>query len=246
VLYTRCRARNGVRIVTTLEDSAYTFASTDFGFSDSNDSPTNNLTAVKIGTLPGAGSLTLSGVAVSAGQTINAANIAAGNLKFTPAANANGAGYATFTFQAQDDGGTANGGMDLDQTPNAITVDVTSVNDAPAGTNKTVTTLEDAAYTFASTDFGFSDPNDSPANNLLGAKISALPAAGILTLSGVAVSAGQTISAANIAAGNLKFTPAANASAAGMRASRSRYRMMAAPPTAGSIWIRRPTPSRST
>ena len=33
---------------------------------------------------------------------------------FTPAANANGAGYASFTFQVQDNGGTANGGVDLD------------------------------------------------------------------------------------------------------------------------------------
>ena len=38
----------------------------------------------------------------------------AGKLVFTPAANANGAGYASFTFQVQDDGGTANGGVDLD------------------------------------------------------------------------------------------------------------------------------------
>ena len=34
---------------------------------------------------------------------------------FTPVANANGAGYASFTFQVQDDGGIANGGVDLDQ-----------------------------------------------------------------------------------------------------------------------------------
>ena len=52
------------------------------------------------------------------------------------------------------------------------------MNDAPAGTNKTVTTLEDTAYTFASADFGFSDPNDSPANALSAVKITTLPAAG--------------------------------------------------------------------
>ncbi len=71
----------------------------------------------------------------------------------------------------QDDGGTANGGVDLDQSPNTITVNVTAVNDAPAGTDKTVTTLEDTAYTFTAADFGFSDPNDTPANNLLAVKI---------------------------------------------------------------------------
>ena len=92
----------------------------------------------------------------------------AGKLKFTPAANANGAGYASFTFQVQDDGGTANGGVDLDQSANTMTINVTSVNDAPAGTDKTVTITEDTAYTFGAADFGFTDPNDTPANAFAG------------------------------------------------------------------------------
>ena len=66
--------------------------------------------------------------------------------------------------------------------PNTITVNVTAVNDAPAGTDKTVTTNEDTAYIFSAADFGFSDPNDSPANALLAVKITTLPAAGSLTL----------------------------------------------------------------
>ena len=41
-----------------------------------------------------------------------------------------------------------------------MTINVTAVNDAPAGTDNTVTTLEDTAYTFTAADFGFSDPND--------------------------------------------------------------------------------------
>ncbi len=43
---------------------------------------------------------------------MSAADVAAGNLVFTPAASTHGAGYASFTFQVQDDGGTANGGVD--------------------------------------------------------------------------------------------------------------------------------------
>ena len=105
--------------------------------------PANALSAVKITTLPGAGSLTDNGVLVSAGDFITAADIAGGKLVFTPVANANGAGYASFTFQVQDDGGIANGGVDLDQSANTMSIDVTAVNDAPAGTNNTVTTLED-------------------------------------------------------------------------------------------------------
>ena len=71
---------------------------------------------------------------MSAGQTISVADINAGRLKFTPAANANGTGYAAFTFQVRDNGGTANGGVRLDPTPNTLTIDVTATNDAPTVT----------------------------------------------------------------------------------------------------------------
>ncbi|MGL4325736.1 MAG: DUF4347 domain-containing protein, partial [Beijerinckiaceae bacterium] len=57
-----------------------------------------------------------------------------------------------------------------DGTSNSVTavttVTVTPVNDAPAGTNATLTTAEDTAYTFAAATFGFTDPNDSPAHAL--------------------------------------------------------------------------------
>ena len=68
---------------------------------------------------------------------------------FVPAANASGAGYASFTFQVRDNGGTANGGVDLDQSPNTITINVTAVNDAPTATNLTQSLVlnEDAAAT---------------------------------------------------------------------------------------------------
>src|SRR5207344_3276958 len=129
--------------VSTLEDTAYTFGTVDFGFGDAADSPANALSAVKITTLPGAGSLTDNGAALSAGQFVSLADIVAGNLKLTPSANASGAGYASFTFQVQDDGGNANGGVDLDQSANTMSIDVTGVNDAPAGTDNTVTTMEE-------------------------------------------------------------------------------------------------------
>src|SRR5262249_40187123 len=81
------------------------------------------------------------------------AEISAGLLNFTPAANAIGNGYASYTFEVEDDEGPANGGIDLDPTPNTITVNVTPVNDAPAGANKTVSTSEDTAYAFTAADF---------------------------------------------------------------------------------------------
>ncbi len=126
--------------LTTQEDTSYPFAAADFGFSDTDG---NSLAAVKITTLPTAGRLQLSGSSVVAGQLIPAASLA--NLSFSPALNANGTGYASFTFQVQDNGGTSNGGLDLDQSPNTITLDVTPVNDAPIATAQSVTTEEDVA-----------------------------------------------------------------------------------------------------
>src|SRR5690606_4707066 len=91
---------------------------------------------------------------------------------------------------------------------------VTPVNDAPSGTDNTVTINEDATYTFSAASFGFSDPADSPANSFAAVVITTLPTNGVLSLGGTPVTAGQVISAANF--GNLTFTPAANANGAGL------------------------------
>jgi hypothetical protein len=196
----------------TLEDTPYTFSAADFGFSDPQDSPHNSLLAVLITSLPTAGTLAIGGVMVTAGQSIAISDINSGNLRFTPAVDGNGVPYASFTFQVQDDGGTASGGIDLDPTPNTLTIDITAVDDTPAGTDGTVTTLEESTYVFLVADFGFSDPQDSPANNLLAVRITTLPSAGALANGGVAVTAGQLIAAGDISGGNLRFTPAADAS----------------------------------
>ncbi len=85
-------------------------------------------------TLPAAGTLKLNGTNVTAGQFVPAADIASGLLVFHPAANGNGTPYTSFTFQVQDNGGTANGGIDLDASPNTLTFNVTAVNDTPSFT----------------------------------------------------------------------------------------------------------------
>src|SRR5439155_1145882 len=198
--------------VTTLEDTPYTFARADFGFTDPHDSPANGFQAVRITTLPVAGALSDNGTAVTAGQFVSVDDIDAGRLMFTPAADATGAPYASFTFQVQDDGGTANGGVNLDPMPRALTVNVTAVNDAPVGTPTTVTTFEDAPYTFVRADFGFTDPHDSPANQLQAVRITTLPGAGALSDNGTAVTAGQFVSVGDIDAGRLVFTPVTHAS----------------------------------
>ena len=109
--------------VTITEDTSHILTAANFGFSDVDAG--DALSAVRIDTLPTAGTLTLSGVAVTAGQVITTADLAAGQLVFTPAANANGTGYARVTFSVRDSTSL------YDPTPNQLTVNVTAVNDRP-------------------------------------------------------------------------------------------------------------------
>ena len=107
--------------VTTNEDTAYTFAAADFNFTDSDG---NALASVTVVTLPAEGSLTLDGTAVTAGQSVPAADI--GKLVFTPAANAHGDAHASFTFRVHD-------GTDESASAYTMTVNVTAMNDPATG-----------------------------------------------------------------------------------------------------------------
>ena len=109
--------------VTTNEDTAYTFAASDFNFSDTDAG--DALASVTAVTLPTAGTLALDGTAApTAGQSVPAADI--GKLAFTPAANANGTGYASFTFKVSD-------GTNESASAYTMTVNVTAVNDPATG-----------------------------------------------------------------------------------------------------------------
>ena len=82
-----------------------------------------------------------------------------GTLTLTPAVNANGTALVTLVLQ--DNGGTANGGVD--QTTNSFTLTVAAVNDAPslAFTTNLVVVLEDAS---AVTMPGFATAGVGPVN----------------------------------------------------------------------------------
>lgn len=111
--------------VIAAKNDDYVFSAADFGLTDSNDDPANALAAVRIASLPATGSLTLTGSgAVSVGQYISRADIDAGRFLFTPVADTAGSDYASFDFQVQDDGGSTNGGVDLDPVADTLTIDV--------------------------------------------------------------------------------------------------------------------------
>ena len=90
--------------------------------------------------------------------------------------------YANFTFQVRDDGGTANAGVDLDQSANTITIDVTAVNDAPGGADTTITTQWKTPPTRSmQPTSALAMPAIAPADAFLSVKITTL--AGLGTLS---------------------------------------------------------------
>ena len=204
------------KTVSTKEDNTYTFLTGDFFTAasfDTHDTPANQFNGIRITTLPNAGTLTLNGQGVAAGDPVTAAQIAGGNLKFVPAANANGPTYAQFQFQVKDNGGVQNTGVDTDPTPATMTVAVGAVNDAPRGSDTTITIGQATTKTFSTSDFGFSDPFDVPANGLLSVTISSLPLAGTLKFNNVAITQGQlplSVLATDITGNKLTFTPTAN------------------------------------
>ena len=88
-------------------------------------------------------------------------------------------------------------------------VTATPSNTPPTAADNTITTDEDTAYTFDAADFNFSDADTG--DTLASVKVTGLETAGALQLSGADVTQDQMVTAADIDADNLTFTPAANA-----------------------------------
>ena len=107
------------KTVTTGEDRAYAFTADDFGFDDADAGAT--LASVTIVTVPAVGTLALDGTAVMADDVVTKAQIDGDMLTFTPARDAHGDPYTTFTF-------TVNDGTDDSASAYTMTIDVT---DAP-------------------------------------------------------------------------------------------------------------------
>jgi hypothetical protein len=197
--------------VTTLEKTPVVLFAGDFG--DYFDVEGTPLASVKITGLPGDGSLEWdsNGIGswqpVSENHVITATDISEGRLRFVPDGFENGSPYATIGFRvSEDETGTV-----LSTQAYTLTVNVTPVNDAPAGTdNDTAGMAEDLVYIFAVADFGFTDPFDTPPNGFLEVIITTLPdsGSGALKLSGAAVAANDAIPVAQIPL--LTFVPVLN------------------------------------
>ena len=167
--------------IAVFEDKSVTLRATDFGFTDLRDNPADLLLAVKIATVPGNGHLTLAGADLMAGQVISVADIDAGRLVWTPGHDEHSDDLASLTFQVQDNGGTANGGIDLDPTPNTLTFNVAEVNDAPVARNDQYATREDYPLYVTAAAGVIGNDSDIDGNALLAVLVTG-PAYGSLTL----------------------------------------------------------------
>ena len=96
--------------------------------------------------------MTLDGTAVAAGSSVEVGKI--GDLAFKPAADANGTGYASFTFTVSD-------GEDASTPANTMTIDVTAVNDAATG-EPTISGTAQVGQTLTADTSGIMDADGVP------------------------------------------------------------------------------------
>jgi len=186
-------------VLTTLEDTATALAAGNFGYADPGSVA---LAAVRITSLPALGTLKYDGTAVASGDlplTVLAAGI--GNLTYQAALNAYGTPYTTIGIMVMN-------ASSLWSDFAVMTVNLTSVNDAPTSTGASVSLNGNTVKTFAAADFPFADVD---AGDTLGAiQVTSLPAHGTLKLGGTPITSvpGAAIPVANI--GTLTYTPAPN------------------------------------
>jgi autotransporter-associated beta strand protein len=181
--------------LSAVEDTATALAAGNFGYSD----PLNvALAAIQITSLPALGTLKNGGVTVGADDlplTVLAANI--GNLTYQSASNGNGIPYTMMGMKVMNAGGLWSAGA-------TMTLNVTSVNDAPTSTGGSVNLNGNADRTFSAGDFRFADVD---AGDTLGAiQVTTLPSTGTLKINGTAINTVPSADIPLVNIGTLTYT----------------------------------------
>ncbi|HEY0414266.1 MAG TPA: Ig-like domain-containing protein [Allosphingosinicella sp.] len=128
-------------------------------------------------------------------------NTALNGIVYAPPGNFNGA--TSLTITTDDQGNTGSGGAKTDT--DIVTINVTPINDEPAGGDNSATILEDASYALHESDFNFTDPLDNDA--FAGIVVYSLPTNGTLLLNGSPVAANDFVNATDIGNSKLVFKP---------------------------------------
>ncbi|MBR9854494.1 MAG: hypothetical protein GYB37_07945, partial [Algicola sp.] len=113
---------------------------------------------------------------------------------FTYVHNGDESGSDSFTYNFEDE-------VSFSQTV-TVSIIVTNVNDAPEGANSIIETIQDAGYTFKTSDFAYTDVD--PGDDFNGIQLTSLPAKGVLTYNGNPVSINDMIDDITL----LVYTPA--------------------------------------
>jgi hypothetical protein len=196
------------KTIEILEDGSHVFTATDFGFSDPDDgSSANDFMTVWTN------SYTLGGEFTYDNGDVGHREIAVADLgKLVFKANANDVGQDAFIlkFNVKDDGGNDNGANAWSAVANTFTINITSVNDAPTGADRTLTYLEDSGKHVLSADlFDFADANDAAApDSLSKVIIDKMSGKGTFLLGKTQVENGDVIDVSDL--DSLTFQAAAN------------------------------------
>lgn len=165
-------AQNASFNITEDTTATLTTALFDSTFTDV-DTADTQAQSITLASLPGSGSLTLSGAATTIGQTIARANFT--NLQFAPAQNSTAT--QTFTFTVSD--GTASSANNA-----TVSLVVSSTdNDTPVAVNDTATTRPNAGITINVTE-NDSDPDNDPFQVFLPPGVTTSTQGGAVSLSG--------------------------------------------------------------
>jgi len=143
--------------------------------------------------------------------TLSAINNALNGMSFLPSQDYYG--LASLTLATSDLGASGSGPVGTDNDSTTITVN--PVNDAPGGTDATVTAFEDLPYVFTSVDFGYTDVDFGDTMSAVRIDTISLPAGSILVGPTGTVNPGDVILASDIDAGKLVFASAPDVNGAG-------------------------------
>ncbi|MCP3951881.1 MAG: DUF4347 domain-containing protein, partial [Desulfobacterales bacterium] len=159
--------------ISTHEDTTYTFAANDFGYSDADG---DAMVSIEITTLETVGALQLSGADVTLNQVITRADIDNDLLTFTGSTDGNGTGYDSFGFSVND--GTSDSVSSY-----TMTMDLISVNDAPVFTSldDTPAFTEGGAAQVLDIDVTIADSELDALNDYNGASVTLVRDGGVST-----------------------------------------------------------------
>ena len=201
------------------EDATRTLTDADFPITDPEG---NTLLEVVINSVSG-GKLTVGGTDVSTyPTTVTLTQLQNNAVVFTPTQHLNGTGAASISFQVRDNGGTANGGVNTDQSANTLTFNIAAVND-PVGASapETETVFEDTPKAINGLAISDADAALAPNGVYVVTLSSTNGTMSVTTNAGLTFSAGDgtadatmtfrgTLSAINTALATAVYAPASN------------------------------------